>query len=131
MVRIAAFSLIALVAMTGFAAAGSGHHYDCNKCQLTARSDKALTKKDGLKCVKQLAGHITDFYKGSSKTEYKLIKHKALKIQTDQGEHDIVKGVDFKDLQFHPDSVGGFTIRNFECENNLEGLAICSKCEKH
>lgn len=130
MVRIAAFSLIALVAMTGFASATNGHHYDCNKCQLTARSDKSLTKKEGLKCVKQLSAHITDFYKGSKGTSYKLGKHKALKIQTDQGEHDIVKGVDFHDLQFHPDSVGGFSVKDFECDGDLTGLAICSKCEK-
>jgi hypothetical protein len=130
MVRIAVSSLIALVAMTGFAAATNGHHYDCHSCQLTARSDKALSKKDGLACVKQLGNHITSFYKGSKDTTFTLRKHKALKIQTDQGEHDIVKGVNFHDLQFHPDSVGGFTIKNFECDNNLTGLAICSKCKK-
>jgi hypothetical protein len=131
MVRTGALTILAaVVALTGFAAATNGHHYDCNDCQLISRATQEQKAKIALQCTRQLSEHITHFYKGGDDSSWDLSKKRLTRGMAPDGRHDVIKEATYHNLQFHPDAHGGFTIEDFKCANGNSGTAVCTACER-
>ncbi|PWN23474.1 hypothetical protein BCV69DRAFT_275014 [Microstroma glucosiphilum] len=131
MVRTGAFAILAaVISLTGFVSAGNGHHYDCSDCQLISRSTEYEKANIALQCTRQLSAHITKFYKGGDDSSWDLSKKPLTRGSAPDGRFDVIKEVTYHNLQFHPDSHGGFTIDDFKCANGNSGSAVCTACEK-
>lgn len=131
MIRTGVFTILAAaIAVTGFASATNGHHYDCNDCQLISRATEHQPNKIALQCTRDLSEHITDFYKGGDDSSWDLSKKKLTRGMSPDGRYDVIKQVSFHNLQFHPDRNGGFTVDDYQCGNGNSGTAVCTKCEK-
>ncbi|PWN23476.1 hypothetical protein BCV69DRAFT_295812 [Microstroma glucosiphilum] len=134
MVRIGALTLLmAVVAITGFTSVakaedrGYGGLWNCNNCQVFARSDEQVTRKKAMQCVRQSAEEMLSFTYHSKKGSYELSKEKSTRAHVGD-KFDVVKKVNFSKLSFFPDRHNGIEVDSINCHNGMIGFVSCKGC---
>lgn len=135
MVRIGALTLLmAVVAITGFTSVanaenrGNGGLYNCNSCQVFARSDEQVTRKKAMQCVRQSAGQVVNGFSFQGKPgTFELSKEKSTRAHVGD-KYDVVKKVDLKHISFFPNHQGGFEVGSIPCNNGMIGFVACKNC---